>query len=275
MRGNLRKMSASVDDKVRYSVTLSDQTLELSNFIGGRVSLNFTGNIFCCHCQSPTKKSYSQGYCFNCFQTLAQTDSCIMSPEKCHYVQGTCRDNQWAESHCLVDHFVYLSNTSGLKIGITRGSQIPTRWIDQGAVQAVTAYRVSERRLAGLIESQAKAFMADRTNWRAMLKNETYDIDLVEARNDLHQKLSSYVEDLRFAFGINAITETSDSLWTAEYPVIEYPSKVVSLNAEKTPLVEGRLMGIKGQYLILDTGVINLRKYTGYEVELVATKDAV
>jgi len=272
MRGTLHKMSSQLEATVAYTLSLGDESVELSSLLGRRITLKFSGVIHCIGCNSTTKKSYGQGYCYNCFQTLPQTDACIMSPEKCHFAQGTCRDAQWAQTHCMVDHFVYLSNTSGVKVGITRGSQIPTRWIDQGAVQALCAYRVSERRIAGLIESQAKSFLADRTNWRAMLKNETQVIDLETERMQLHQRLADYVEDLQFAFGINSITETSDPLIDISYPVLTYPTKVVSINADKTPEVSGVLQGIKGQYLIMDSGVINLRKYTGYDVEFVEEK---
>jgi hypothetical protein len=52
------------------------------------------------------------------------------------------------------------------------------------------------------------------------------------------------------------------------FPVQEYPTKVVSFNLDKNPVAQGTLMGIKGQYLILDSGVINLRKYGSYLVSV-------
>ena len=50
------------------------------------------------------------------------------------------------------------------------------------------------------------------------------------------------------------------------FPVDSYPVKIKSFNFDKNPEVSGVLHGIKGQYLLLDIGVINIRKFTGYEV---------
>ncbi len=268
MRGLATKLRVeSPDGLADYSLRLGHQLLSLNELIGKSLSLRFHGEIRCSHCAKVTKKSYAQGYCFNCMQTLPQCDSCIMSPEKCHLHVGTCRDPEWGKANCEIDHIVYLANSSGLKIGITRHTQVPTRWLDQGAVSAVPLYRVATRRLSGLIETHAKRAVADKTNWRAMLKNDVPDIDLAREAIAMQKRLSEYVEDLHFAFGPQAIVPLVPSVWTTNYPVTEYPTKVVSLNLEKLGLVEGTLMGIKGQYLIFDTGVINLRKYTGYDIE--------
>ena len=268
VRGLASKLQVeSPDGMAEYRLRLGNEQRLLNDMIGQSLSLRFHGEIRCGHCAKVTKKSYSQGYCFQCMQTLPQCDSCIMSPEKCHLHLGSCRDAEWGKANCEIDHIVYLANSSGLKIGITRHSQVPTRWLDQGAVAAVPLYRVATRRLSGLIEAHAKGSVADKTNWRAMLKNEVPEIDLSQAATKMQQQLSEYVEDLQFAFGANAIMPLVPSVWTTDYPVSEYPTKVVSLNLEKLGEVAGKLMGIKGQYLIFDTGVINLRKYTGYDIE--------
>ena len=130
--GNLRKMTATLGDSVNYALPIGDTELPLNELLDQRLKLSFEGVINCVHCDRKTKKSFSQGYCFPCFRRLAACDSCIVSPEKCHFDAGTCREPDWAESHCFVDHVVYLANTSGVKVGITRSTQIPTRWIDQG-----------------------------------------------------------------------------------------------------------------------------------------------
>ena len=172
--GELRKMQSSLpeieSDAVRYQMVLDEKRIDLNDFIGDDLTLNYSGEIHCVHCDRKMNKSFNQGYCYPCFTTLAQCDTCIMSPEKCHYDAGTCREPSWGESFCLQDHYVYLANSSGLKVGITRGTQIPTRWIDQGAVQALPIFRVQQRRYAGLVEVIFKQHMADKTNWRAMLK---------------------------------------------------------------------------------------------------------
>ncbi|RBO82826.1 DUF2797 domain-containing protein [Marinomonas aquiplantarum] len=271
LQGQIRKMKVeAIDGKVQYQLNLNDQSQQMNDLLGQKIRLDFSGDIHCIHCQKKTKKSFSQGYCFNCFRKLAACDTCIMSPEKCHYHLGTCREPEWAEQFCMQSHYVYLANSSALKIGITRGDQLPIRWIDQGATQARPIFRVENRRLSGLVETLFKSEVADKTNWRNMLKGSDLVLDLEAEQERLIGQLYEGLDALQQEFGLQAITDLSDQNETHEftYPVLEYPTKITSLNAEKTPVIEGVLMGIKGQYLILDTGVINLRKYTGYQASL-------
>jgi len=169
----------------------------------------------------------------------------------------------------MQDHIVYLANSSGLKVGITRATQVPTRWIDQGAIQALAIMRVRTRKQSGFVEVIFKQHMADKTNWREMLKGNVENIDLETRRDDLFQECQADIQDLVDQFGLNNINVINgvDSV-EINYPVIEYPKKITSLNLDKNPSIEGLLLGIKGQYLILDIGVINMRKYTGYNLEL-------
>ena len=169
----------------------------------------------------------------------------------------------------MIDHFVYISNTSGLKVGITRGSQVPTRWIDQGATQALPVFRVSSRLDSGLVEVIFAAHVADKTAWQAMLKGPNGVLDLPAERDRLLAACAEEVAALREERGLDAIVEITDAAPTSiTYPVLEYPEKVKSLTFDKVSEVSGTLMGIKGQYLILDTGVINMRRHAGYEVSL-------
>ena len=144
MKGMLRKMRAQPTSPVSYQIPLGEAQFPVSDRIGRFLNLAFSGRINCIECGRETKKSFSQGYCYPCFKSLAECDMCIMKPETCHHHNGTCRDSVWAESHCMQDHIVYLANSSGIKVGITRGTQIPTRWIDQGAMQAIPLYRVKK-----------------------------------------------------------------------------------------------------------------------------------
>jgi hypothetical protein len=252
---------------VSYHLPLGDAAVPLNPLLGERVQLRFAGVITCSHCGRKTRKSFSQGYCYPCFQKLAQCDRCIVSPETCHYFEGTCREPAWAEAHCMQPHVVYLANSSGLKVGITRGTQLPTRWIDQGAVQALPIVSVQTRQQSGFVETMFKQHVADKTNWRTMLKGEVDDIDLAAARDRLLQVCSAELGALQQRFGLQAVQVLADAVALAiDYPVLQHPSKVVSLDLDKNPLVEGRLLGIKGQYLLLDTGVINIRKYGAYHV---------
>lgn len=264
--GRLRKMPAEAGDPVAYTIAVGDTRVPLNDLIGRPLRFDFGGTIRCIHCDRKTNKSFNQGFCYPCFRKLAACDSCIMSPEKCHYHLGTCREPEWGETHCMVEHVVYLANSSGLKVGITRASQVPTRWIDQGAVDAIPMVRVATRYIAGLVEVACKAYVADRTNWRAMLKGDVPELDLAEERRRVLSLIAGDIAALRDAHGPDSIREVDEQGLGLSYPVVTWPEKIKTHNLDKTPEVEGVLEGIKGQYLILDTGVINIRKFTGYEV---------
>ena len=267
--GALSKMRAELGDVVRYQLPLGDQLIEMNELLGKRISLSYAGAINCLHCGRKTKKSFSQGFCYPCFTKLPQCDSCIMSPEKCHFHQGSCRDAAWGEQHCFVPHIVYLSNASGLKVGITRGTQVPTRWIDQGAIQAIPAFRVSARILSGLVERIYGEHISDRTNWRAMLKGAVEPLEMIKLREEMYLRCQEEITQLQNIHGLQSIQPILEGeVVEIAYPVLQYPTKVVTHNMDKEPDVDGVLLGIKGQYLMLDTGVINLRKYTSYKITL-------
>ncbi|MCY1203928.1 hypothetical protein D9M71_475890 [compost metagenome] len=270
-RGALSKMSVRLESPVQYGFRLGEADIAANPLIGRQLRLEFLGAIHCLHCGRKTKKSFSQGYCYPCFTKLAQCDSCIVSPEKCHYADGTCREPEWGERFCMTDHVVYLANSSGVKVGITRASQVPTRWIDQGASQALPIMRVATRQQSGFVEDLLRSQVADRTNWRAMLKGEAPPLDLQSIRDELFDHCAEGLRALQDRFGLQAIQPVSDiQPIEISYPVDAYPTKVVSFDLDKTPVVEGTLRGIKGQYLILDTGVINLRKFTAYQLAISA-----
>jgi hypothetical protein len=265
-------MKTQLENPVRYTMQLGEHDIPLNDYLGRQLRLDFLGSINCMHCARKTNKSFNQGYCYPCFTRLAQCDSCIVSPQKCHYAAGTCREPEWGAQHCMIDHVVYLANTSGLKVGITRGSQVPTRWMDQGATQAKPIFRVAARLYSGLVEVLFKDHVADKTNWQAMLKGSAEPCDLEEARRRLMTDCAAGLEALIQQYGIQAITELPDQAEThISYPVLEYPLKVSSFNLDKTPSLGGTLLGIKGQYLMFDSGVINMRKYGGYQLSLYTT----
>ncbi|WP_341501307.1 DUF2797 domain-containing protein [Gallaecimonas sp. GXIMD4217] len=266
MIGTLDKMRTRQGEQVQYQLVVGEQTLDLNPLIGKPFSFTYTGNIYCCHCGRKTRKSYSQGYCFPCMKKLAQCDMCILKPETCHHHLGTCREPDWGTAHCMIPHIVYLANTSGLKVGITR--QVPTRWMDQGATQALPLIRVATRRIAGLVEVALAEFINDKTNWRALLKGDGEPLDLKAEAVRLLPLIEQRLADLKLQFGADAWQVLDEEVVEFNYPVEQHPSKLSSFNLDKEPTVAGTLLGIKGQYLILDTGVINVRKFTSYEVEL-------
>ena len=267
IRGSLRKMKIIADTPAVYALPLGEHEVPLNALLGKSVRLEFTGQITCTGCGQPTKKSFGEGFCYRCFTTLAQCDLCIVKPELCHFAQGTCREPQWGLTHCMQPHYVYLANASGLKVGITRASQIPTRWLDQGAVQALPVLKVQSRRHAGLIEVALKQHVSDRTDWRKMLKGDPELHDLPTQRGELLSRCEQSLTQISAETSNEALTVLEQETVRAfAYPVLQYPTRVTALNLDKTPCVEGTLLGIKGQYLILDTGVLNVRKFTGYQV---------
>ena len=271
MKGNLRKMVSEHTSPVSYSLPVGDNFVALNEFLEKKISLKFTGTINCIACGRKTNKSFNQGYCYPCLRSLPECDTCIVKPELCHFAEGTCRDEEWGKSHCMQDHFVYLANSSGIKVGITRHTQIPTRWIDQGATQALPMYKVVNRHVSGLVEVIIKNHVADKTDWRKMLKGNPEPMDLVAKRDELFNECEAEINRLSDTLPDDGIQSLNDQTITSiEFPVLEFPTKVTSLNFDKTPTVAGTLLGIKGQYLMLDCGVINIRKFGGYEIEFAA-----
>jgi hypothetical protein len=267
-RGSLSKMAVSLQAPVvQYSFRLDDTQVPVNPMIGQRLRLEYLGAIHCSHCGKRTKTSFSQGYCYPCMTKLAQCDVCIMAPEKCHYDAGTCREPSWGEQFCMTDHVVYLANSSGIKVGITRATQLPTRWLDQGASQALPIMRVATRQQSGLVEDVLRSQVPDRTNWRALLKGDAEVLDLPAIREQVFEACADGLRELQGRFGLQAIQPLPDAeVVQMNYPVEAYPKKIVSFNLDKDPVAEGTLLGIKGQYLIFDTGVINIRKYTAYQL---------
>lgn len=266
MQGTLSKLKATKDSPIQYFLPLGEEKVQLNDFIGKAISLTHTGNIYCCECGKKTKKSYSQGHCFVCMKKLASCDMCIMKPETCHYDAGTCREPEWGQSNCMIPHYVYLANTSGLKVGITRHTQIPTRWIDQGATQALPILKVQTRLQSGLVEVALAEFIADKTNWRNMLKDISVDVDLKAAAAELLPQIKTKIDELNALYGEGSIEYLDEAVVELSYPKLNSAQKLVSFNFDKDPVASGILQGIKGQYLIFDTGVINIRKFTAYEV---------
>jgi len=270
MLGTLRKMRSHLDEnqQVQYQLPVGDALLDLNPLIGSELTLTHTGKILCCNCGKKTKKSYSQGHCYVCMQKLASCDMCIMKPETCHYAAGTCREPSWGEANCFVPHYVYLSNTSGIKVGITRHTQLPTRWIDQGATQGLPIFKVETRFISGLVETALAEMIADKTNWRTMLKGNADDVDLKAQAQTLIPQITERLAAITAEHGEFAVTQLDEPIEPIHFPVSEFPTKITSHNFDKNPEVKGILKGIKGQYLIFDTGVINVRKFGSYEISV-------
>ena len=162
LEGNIRKMKAANTASIEYSIVLSEHIFPINQYIGSHVSLKWSGIIHCVKCGNKTNKSFFQGFCYPCFINAPESSECILKPELCQAHEGISRDMEWSNNHCLSDHYVYLSLTSGIKVGVTRHTQIPTRWIDQGAIKALKIAQTPNRYLAGVIEVKLKEFVSDK-----------------------------------------------------------------------------------------------------------------
>lgn len=262
--GALRKLSIEAAVPVRYAFQVmadgdEPALLPLNDQLGSGLRIEYLNRILCSHCGRRTPKSYGGGYCYACFTTLARCDLCVVSPARCHYHAGTCREPEWGESFCMRDHLVYLANTSGLKVGLTRSGFEEGRWMDQGAVQAMAILRARTRRDAGLAEVQIAQGLADRTDWRRLLRGDVPALDIAQEC----LRLQAALDDL--PAGVSWIEPRK--LRTFTYPIVRYPSRLERLRLTAGD-VEGNLLGIKGQYLLLSSGVFNVRQHAGYEVRI-------
>ena len=265
--GNIKKMLTRLNHRVHYRLPVGDHVVDMNPLIGQQLRLQHDGVINCISCGRKTSKSFNQGYCYPCLRSLAQCDSCIIKPELCHFAEGTCREPDWGLQHCMQDHYVYLANASGVKVGITRGTQVPTRWMDQGAIQALPIFRTRDRLTAGLVEVILKGHVADKTSWQRMLKGRPQAVDLPAQRDRLIASCQQRLDALMQQQGQDAVCYLDrETPVDIHYPVEHYPQKVTSLNFDKTPELGGTLQGIKGQYLIFDSGVLNIRKFGGYHI---------
>lgn len=261
---NLRKMSVQHTAPIHYQLN----ELVLNDFLGQHFTLEWTGEIYCIQCNRKIKQSFQQGYCFPCMQKINECNNCIIHPEKCLVETGRCDPTDWAHGHCHQKQLVYLANSSGLKVGVTQIKNIPSRWIDQGAAQALAIFQTNNRYQAGLIEVILKQFVADKTNWRVMLRENVPPIDLSAAKKILLQQAEKNLSIFVKKYTDQIILLPDEKIYTFDYPILTYSNKIHSLSFDKTPKITGILLGIKGQYLIFDNGVLNIRKFGGYSVDL-------
>ncbi len=235
IQGRIAKMVVHPTNPVTYTLPIGDERIALNPYLGQKITLIFTQKIRCSACQREIKKSYQDGYCFPCMQKLASCDLCIVRPERCHFHLGTCREPAWGEQHCMIPHWVYLANSSGIKVGITRFTQVPTRWIDQGAAQAVGLFSVATRRISGLVEVAIAKHIPDKTDWRKMLKGVPQAIDLSDLRAEILSKITTEIESIKAEFGEHAVQEITPEVCDFHYPILQYPSKMISLPLINNP----------------------------------------
>ncbi|HNW50094.1 MAG TPA: DUF2797 domain-containing protein [Prolixibacteraceae bacterium] len=259
--GNLTKMRSEPGNPVRYFLPLGNSEIEMNSLLGKEIQLKHNGVINCVNCSKRTSKSYGQGFCYNCFLTAPEADESVFRPELSKAHLRIARDMQWSIENDLIDHYVYLSITNDLKVGVTRHHQLFTRWIDQGAVKTIKLAKTPNRHIAGIIEVFLKQYVADKTQWNKMLRGEIKEgIDLKTEKERLIQLLPAELKQY---------AEPDQTIFEFTYPGISVPEKIHSMGFDDTPEISGELLAIKGQYILFkDGGALNIRKYSGYFVEL-------
>ncbi len=261
IEGTIRKMRTEYNVPVQYYLPIDEKELYMNEIIGLDLTLEATGAINCIRCGKPTKNSFAQGYCYQCFSSAPEAEECVLRPELCRAHEGIARDMEYARTHCLIDHYVYLALTPAIKVGVTRNTQIPTRWIDQGADRAIRLALTPNRFKAGLIEVALKQLFSDKTNWRQMLSG------IMDSETELQDEKWKVEELLPMDFRNYFCDE--DEVIHLTYPVTSYPQKIKSVDLDKQKISKVRLTGIKGQYLLFASGeVLNIRKYGGYHIRL-------
>ncbi|MDX1464017.1 MAG: DUF2797 domain-containing protein [Marinirhabdus sp.] len=257
--GVLTKMQTENGSPIQYYLIFKNDFIHVNQLLNKTIGITFV-KYECLNC-GLDKKIFRQGFCYDCFYDIPQAADWVIRPElSTAHLDKEDRDLEYEKKVQLQPHIVYLANSSSIKVGVTRKSQIPTRWIDQGAHEAIEIVEVPNRYLAGITEVALKDHVADKTNWRTMLRNEVEDVDLAAWRDKLRQ----YIPEEATEYFIQNNTETH-----LEFPVERYPKKLKSLNLDKTPQYQGVLKGIKGQYLLFeDDTVFNVRSNEGYVVAL-------
>ncbi len=255
----LRKMTTIASASVKYLLLADDDFVKVNPFIGKEIGISFQGEKYCASCGNQFKELYRMGFCRNCFFTKPEAGESIIRPELSRAHEGIAdRDLSFEKGYQLQPHVVYLANSGGLKVGVTRKVQKQHRWMDQGASSAIVLAETSNRFEAGQIEVALKAHLSDKTVWQRMLKNEEETLDMVSEK----QKAA---ELLQGAF-TNFVSDNNE-VYNFNYPIASYPTKVKSINLDKQKEISAVLQGIRGQYLIFEGGaVINLRGHTGYRV---------
>ena len=263
---NLRKMRTTLDGTAQYTLPIVDildytGTYFMNPLVGERIELQFENEIHCVETGKKIKKTFGEGMSYEAFMTSPSASPSIVRPELSRIHEGIAlRDAAWEEEHHNKPHFVYLSRTSDIKVGVTRTGNVPSRWIDQGASEAIILAETPYRQLAGLIEVALKDHFSDKTNWQSMLCNlQDETINLENEKWHIHEILPS---------DLSSYWSEDDSIHSFNYPVEIYPTKVTSLTFDKTPEINGMLNGIKGQYLLFEGGqVLNIRRHTSYQIE--------
>lgn len=261
MYSTLEKMLSYINSPIQYILKTENDFIKMNDLIGKEIEIHFTGKKYCSSCQLEFKDLYRMGFCRNCFFTKPEAGESIIRPElSTAHKDIADRDLEFEKGFQLQPHIVYLANSGGLKVGVTRAIQKTTRWTDQGATEAVVLAETSNRYEAGQIEVFLKNHVADKTVWQKMLKNENSDVDLIQEKANMADLLDEQYK---------GFLSDDQNVYKMDYPVTEYPLKVKSINLDKLATLKSTLKGIRGQYLIFEGGnVLNIRSHSGFSVKI-------
>lgn len=244
--------------RARYALCFDGgQVLPLGGCIGAGITLTTDGVVVCRNCGAENRRSFGGGYCYDCFRTLARCDLCVVSPDRCHYALGTCREPAWGEAFCMQPHRVYLANSSGIKVGITRAGREVGRWLDQGAIQGLVILEADSRRQAGFAEVAIARRLPDRTDWRKMLRADVPELDLEAERERIRASAFELPDGVRWA--------EDQTVMHLDYPLARNEPPAATLKLTEAG-IRGNLLGMKGQYLLLSSGAFNVRQHAGYRI---------
>lgn len=258
--GVLKKMQTEIGNPIQYYIVFENSFLNVNQLLNKNIEIQFLG-YQCLNCNKK-KKIFRQGFCYDCTMNSASAGDWIIAPElSTAHLDIEDRDLEYEKSVQLQPHIVYFALSSEVKVGVTRKTQIPTRWIDQGACQAIPIVEVPNRYLAGITEVSLKKLYADKSNWQKMLKNDFKPVDLIKEKASVKYLIPKEVQPF---YDLN-----QNTLYEMNFPVLDYPKKVISTNLEKSPTISGKLIGIKGQYLIFEGGLVfNVRGSEGFVVKI-------
>lgn len=259
--GQLVEISHDYQTPIQYFLHIENEKIYLNPHIGSKITIKFLDEKHCIHCGRKTNKTFNNGYCYPCFRDLPQNDLCIVKPSLCHFELGTCRDEEFGKHQCMTPHYVYLALSSDVKVGLTRKTNAFKRWVDQGAIKSIPIAELPTRKMAGDLELFLTDHLPDKTNWRKMLKGEVDDKDLFEIRARIFPLIPEEYQEY-----LLDVEQINEFIYPTEAASLE---KIKSLSLDKEPSFTGVLTGIKGQYLLLDQAVINVKKHLGYKIEFV------
>ncbi len=261
----LKKMRAVREaGRAHYYLDAGSMPIAVHAAVGKELSLEATGKRVCNGCQKEVEELFRMGYCRPCFFTHPAAGASLVSPEKSTAHLGIeDRDLAYEQALQLQPHVVYLAHTGAVKVGVTRAEQRETRWLDQGATEAIVLAKTTNRYEAGVLEVHLKNFFPDKTQWQSLVKGETptgigtdWAAERAKALANFHPEWMQWIQEM-------------EEPWRVDYPVVQYARKPSYLSLEKTPSFTGRLSGIRGQYLIFEDGrVFNVRGHEGHEVRL-------